>query len=127
MRYGMLSEAKSRRACEGNEQSESGRDAGCEPCGCLQSTQAECVKFTTAHRCTTNIAISGNLDFKLFFPNKTPNSNHYAEKKKKVLLVANGDLRLSANQNCWARQEEMEQELTMVLESLGGDLKRAHI
>lgn len=48
-------------------------------------------------------------------------------KKKKVLLVANGDLRLSANQNCWARQEEMEQELTMVLESLGGDLKRAHI
>ncbi len=27
---------------------------------------------------------------------------------KQVYLVANGDLRLSANQNCWAAQQEME-------------------
>ena len=47
-------------------------------------------------------------------------------KNKTVLLVANGDLRLSANQNCWAKQEAMEAELGTVLKSLGGDLKRAH-
>ena len=47
-------------------------------------------------------------------------------KNKTVLLVANGDLRLSANQNCWAKQEAMEAELTTVLQSLGGELKRAH-
>ena len=47
-------------------------------------------------------------------------------KNKTVLLVANGDLRLSANQNCWAKQEAMEAELGTVLMSLGGDLKRAH-
>lgn len=28
-------------------------------------------------------------------------------KKKQVLLVASGDLRLSANQSCWAAQKEM--------------------
>ena len=28
-----------------------------------------------------------------------------------LLLVANGDLRLSANQNCWPAQDEMEQAL----------------
>lgn len=47
-------------------------------------------------------------------------------KNKTVLLVANGDLRLSANQNCWAKQEAMEAELSSVLKELGGDLKRAH-
>jgi len=47
-------------------------------------------------------------------------------KNKTVLLVANGDLRITANQNCWAKQDEMEQELTTVLKSLGGNLKRAH-
>ena len=47
-------------------------------------------------------------------------------KKKNVLLVANGDLRLSANQNCWIEQEKMEQTLTSVVKSLGANLKRAH-
>ena len=28
--------------------------------------------------------------------------------ERDVLLLANGDLRLSANQNCWAAQKEME-------------------
>ena len=31
--------------------------------------------------------------------------------KGQVLLIASGDLRLSANQNCWAAQHEMEQRL----------------
>ena len=43
--------------------------------------------------------------------------------KRDVLLVANGDLRLSANQNCWAAQQEMETELAKAVESCGYDLE----
>lgn len=46
--------------------------------------------------------------------------------KKSVLLIANGDLRLSANQTCWAAQSAMEADLTSVVKSLGYTLKRAH-
>ncbi|MCU0875299.1 MAG: fucose isomerase, partial [Pirellulaceae bacterium] len=46
--------------------------------------------------------------------------------KRDVLLVANGDLRLSANQNCWAAQQEMEAELAKAVENCGYTLKRAH-
>lgn len=45
---------------------------------------------------------------------------------KTVLLVANGDLRLSANQSCWAEQSKMEKELAKVVAKLGYTLKRAH-
>lgn len=45
---------------------------------------------------------------------------------REVLLIANGDLRLSANQNCWAAQHEMEQALTRAVESMGYTLTRAH-
>ncbi|MFW5693292.1 MAG: fucose isomerase [Thermoguttaceae bacterium] len=47
-------------------------------------------------------------------------------KKKQVLLVASGDLRLSANQNCWQAQEEMEQALGAAVAELGYELVRAH-
>ncbi len=47
-------------------------------------------------------------------------------RQKQVLLVANGDLRLSANQNCWAAQHEMEQSLADAVASLGYQLVRAH-
>lgn len=46
--------------------------------------------------------------------------------KKDVLLVANGDLRLSANQRCWQAQAEMEAALTKAIESHGRRLVRAH-
>ena len=46
--------------------------------------------------------------------------------KKQVLLVANGDLRLSANQNCWAAQKQMEDELAAAVASCGHELVRAH-
>lgn len=46
--------------------------------------------------------------------------------KREVWLVANGDLRLSANQNCWAAQHEMETELTKAVERCGYALRRAH-
>jgi L-fucose isomerase-like protein len=47
-------------------------------------------------------------------------------KKKQVLLVASGDLRLSANQNCWAAQEQMEKALTAAVAEAGYELVRAH-
>jgi len=47
-------------------------------------------------------------------------------KKKRVWLVANGDLRLSANQNCWAAQEQMEHELAESVNAAGYELVRAH-
>ncbi|MCE9557180.1 MAG: fucose isomerase [Planctomycetes bacterium] len=46
--------------------------------------------------------------------------------KKQVLLVANGDLRLTANQRCWAAQQEMEAELTKAVAEAGHELVRAH-
>ena len=45
---------------------------------------------------------------------------------KEILLVANGDLRLSANRVCWPAQDETERKLAAALEKLGYTLKRAH-
>jgi hypothetical protein len=45
---------------------------------------------------------------------------------KQVQLVANGDLRLSANQTCWAAQAEMEGALTKAVAEAGYELIRAH-
>ena len=47
-------------------------------------------------------------------------------KKKQVLLVASGDLRLSANQVCWKAQEEMEEALGKAVADAGYELVRAH-
>jgi hypothetical protein len=46
--------------------------------------------------------------------------------KKQIMLVASGDLRLSANQACWAKQKEMEDALTAAIEAAGYELVRAH-
>jgi len=46
--------------------------------------------------------------------------------KKDVLLIANGDLRISANQTCWQAQQEMEKALTDAVEAEGYNLVRAH-
>jgi hypothetical protein len=43
-----------------------------------------------------------------------------------ILLVASGDLRLSANQVCWAAQREMEQALAQAVAHFGCRLIRAH-
>jgi hypothetical protein len=47
-------------------------------------------------------------------------------KKKQVMLVASGDLRLSANQVCWAAQKEMEEALGRAVAAAGYELVRAH-
>ncbi|MDZ4656101.1 MAG: fucose isomerase [Bythopirellula sp.] len=40
--------------------------------------------------------------------------------------MANGDLRLSANQNCWLAQHEMEQAIDHALKTAGWQVVRAH-
>ena len=45
---------------------------------------------------------------------------------KKVYLIANGDLRLSANQVCWEAQNAMEQSLCTAIEAQGYTVQRAH-
>jgi len=47
-------------------------------------------------------------------------------KKRQVLLVASGDLRLSANQKCWPAQKEMEEALGKAVVDCGCELVRAH-
>src|ERR1051325_125364 len=47
-------------------------------------------------------------------------------KKKQVQLIANGDLRLSANQVCWPAQKAMEEELSRAVAACGFELVRAH-
>ncbi|MEK7808017.1 MAG: fucose isomerase, partial [Chloroflexota bacterium] len=45
---------------------------------------------------------------------------------KTVYLVASGDLRLSANQSCWAAQAAMESQVMAAVEREGWKVKRAH-
>jgi len=45
---------------------------------------------------------------------------------KQIQLIASGDLRLSANQKCWAAQLEMEQALSRAIEAEGYQVVRAH-
>lgn len=47
-------------------------------------------------------------------------------KKNQVLLIASGDLRLSANQKCWPAQLDMEAALTRAVADAGRELVRAH-
>lgn len=47
-------------------------------------------------------------------------------KSKQVLLIASGDLRLSANQACWDAQQAMERALGKCVKAEGYTLKRAH-
>ena len=46
--------------------------------------------------------------------------------KKSVYLVANGDLRQSANEKCWPAQAALEKQLSEVVASFGYKLVRAH-
>lgn len=43
-----------------------------------------------------------------------------------ITLVASGDLRLAANQTCWAAQKDMEDKLAAALKAEGCNVKRAH-
>src|SRR5439155_5116817 len=54
------------------------------------------------------------------------NSSPAKLKKKQVLLIASGDLRLSANQVCWPAQKAMEDALSAAVTACGYELVRAH-
>ena len=43
-----------------------------------------------------------------------------------VIYVANGDLRLSANQKCWPAQQKVEQALVHAVQSFGFEIQRGH-
>jgi hypothetical protein len=45
---------------------------------------------------------------------------------KVAYLVASGDLRLAANQNCWPAQEAMEKQVIAAIEREGWSVRRAH-
>ncbi|CAN5434648.1 L-fucose/L-arabinose isomerase family protein [soil metagenome] len=47
-------------------------------------------------------------------------------KKHQIQLVASGDLRMSANQVCWAAQEKMEEALKSAIAAEGFEVLRAH-
>jgi hypothetical protein len=47
-------------------------------------------------------------------------------KENEIILVASGDLRLSANQECWPAQKNMEEKLRKVFASMGYTIVRAH-
>ncbi len=58
---------------------------------------------------------------------KTPKRKQPARAgKKDVLLIASGDLRLSANQVCWPAQKEMEKALSKAVKDHGYRAVRAH-
>ncbi len=46
--------------------------------------------------------------------------------KDTVVLIANGDLRLSANRKCWAEQAAMEAAVTRAIEAQGYAVERGH-
>src|SRR5438445_7764105 len=46
--------------------------------------------------------------------------------KKLIQLIANGALRRSANQKCWAAQDAMEKALSAAVEAEGYEIRRAH-
>lgn len=47
-------------------------------------------------------------------------------KNKEIILVANGDLRISANRQCQNAQAEMEKQLTAAIEKEGFKIRRGH-
>src|SRR5258706_2341777 len=43
-----------------------------------------------------------------------------------VVLIASGDLRLSANQKCWPAQQRMEEIVTAAVRDAGAEIRRGH-
>ena len=43
-----------------------------------------------------------------------------------IYLIANGDLRLAANRQCWAAQQEAEQAIMQAIRREGRTIERAH-
>lgn len=48
------------------------------------------------------------------------------EKNRKIWMVASGDLRESANTDCWPSQHKMEQQIVEAFRKKGYTVERAH-
>src|SRR5690606_22932705 len=55
-----------------------------------------------------------------------PINTRIMSQENTVYLIASGDLRLSANQNCWKAQEEMEAALGAAISRQGWKVIRGH-
>ena len=45
---------------------------------------------------------------------------------EEVILIASGDLRISANQTCWPAQAEVEEAVTAAIRGHGRSVRRGH-
>ncbi len=52
--------------------------------------------------------------------------NKQSNTRRAVLLAASGDLRLSANRECWPAQAAMEKKIRKALKGMGASVKRIH-
>jgi len=55
-----------------------------------------------------------------------PTTTRPAAEPKTIYVIANGDLRLSANLETWSKQQEVEAQFGAAVESAGWKVKRAH-
>jgi len=46
--------------------------------------------------------------------------------KPEIILIASGDLRISANQTCWPAQQKVEEAVTAAVRSFGHSVRRGH-
>src|SRR5947209_17977057 len=83
----------------------------------------------------TQAILSRRVQIGIIPPEETSTMNPYAIpqvrkplklKKKQIQLIANGDLRTTANQKCWPEQEKMEHALRDAVAAEGYELLRAH-
>ena len=47
-------------------------------------------------------------------------------KKPEIILIASGDLRISANRICWPAQKEVEEAVTAAIRGYGRCVRRGH-
>jgi hypothetical protein len=50
----------------------------------------------------------------------------YAMQHEEVILIASGDLRISANQTCWPAQAQAEEAVTTAIRGYGRSVRRGH-
>ena len=45
---------------------------------------------------------------------------------EEIILIASGDLRISANQTCWPAQEQLESHVMAAIRAYGRSVRRGH-
>src|SRR5438128_3567823 len=109
----------------GSRVSENARSA---PCASDKSSVKRSGKLTQLTYVRIGNFTQTSLHARALVSNRGMATNGSARKlkRKQVQLIANGDLRLSANQVCWPAQKAMEEELGRAVAAAGYELVRAH-